>query len=393
VSADDRLVAFLWHQRGAPLDTRERVLASLPGGTDRVLLETCHRVELYAVMPQDLPATAFLATSTQLGASELASMRIAEHASAARHLFSVAAGLDSAVAGEAQILRQVRRAYGGAAAPHPMLARLFERALHVGRTVRHESGFTNDRSVGSLAVDEVVRALADPASGTVLVVGAGEMGKLAVRALRRRVRRVIVANRDVSRASAISDAEHIEAVSLRDVPSALAASDAVISAADTRGAVITSELLRARLGSGPLVVVDVAVPRSVTVEGRLLKGLVYRSVDDLPGAAASAPAATLQSAAARCGLEADRFFRESGVERVRAIVALRTRGDDIRRRKLARALRRLGHLTPRDRRIVEALSTTLTDALLHPPTVALRRGHTSPEIAHAFFDAPPGTRP
>jgi glutamyl-tRNA reductase len=296
------------------------------------------------------------------------------------------------VAGEPQILRQVRRAKADAAAPHPLLARLFERALYVGRAVRSGAGFTSDRSVGSLAVDEVVRALTDPASRTVLVVGAGEMGKLAVRALGRRVGRVIVANRDLRRAVAIAEADGAEAVGLSELPGALAAADAVISAADTRGALLTGELLRTRLRLRDLVVVDVAVPRSVAEEARGLAGLTYRSVDDLPGAAASAPPAALAAAADRCLREAERFFRESSADRVRAIVELRARGDGVRRQKLARALRQLGHLTPRDRRIVEALSTTLTDALLHPPIVALRQDHATPEAARALFDGVRGSR-
>jgi glutamyl-tRNA reductase len=389
----DRLVAFLWHQRSASLDTRERLQATLTQASDRVILDTCHRVELYAAVPREVDAASWLVSSAHLSELDSASLSIAEGAAAAAQLFRVAAGLDSAVAGEQQILRQVRRAYAGAPSPHPLLARLFERALHVGRAVRREHGFTSERSVGSLAVDEVLRELADPSRATVLVIGAGEMGRLAVRALGHRVGRVVVANRDLARAAAVADAEGAEALGLSDVPRALAAADAVISAADTRGKVLTHAVLGARLHSrGRLVLVDIAVPRSVGEDARKAEGLLYRTVDDLPGAAANESPESLAAGIARCVLEAERFFRESSSERVEAIVSLRVQAERVRREKLERALRRLGHLTARDRRIVEALSTRLTDALLHEPTVALREDRARPDDARALFAARPEDR-
>ncbi len=385
MTADVRLVAYLWHQRSAPLDTRERLLAVLTPGRDRVLLETCHRVELYAALPADASATTWTLGATSLIEADRASMTVAEDTAAAAHLFRVSAGLDSAVAGEPQILRQVRRAYAATPAPHPILARLFERALHVGRAVRRDGGFATERSVGSLAVDEVVRLVPDAARSTVLVIGAGEMGKLAVRALAHRVARVIVANRDTTRAAAVAEANGAEAVTLADLPRALESADAVISAADTRGALLTTEVLRARVASRPLVVVDVAVPRSVSADARGLRGLVYRSVDELPGALSTAPAASVAVALRRCAMEAERLFREAGADRIDTIVALRADAESVRKQKLERALRRLGHLSSRDRRIVEALSTTLTDALLYPPIVALREDRARPEALRAIF--------
>jgi glutamyl-tRNA reductase len=392
VPSDARLIAFLWHQRSAPLDTRERVLGALPRGTGGVLLETCHRVELYAAAPGDVAATEWIAERALLSEVDRACMTVAEGVAAATQLFLVASGLDSVIAGEPQILRQIRRAYGQTARPQPVLARLFERALHVGRTVRRDGGFATERSVGSLTVDELVRALPDAARATVLVVGAGEMGKLAVRALARRVGEVVVANRDTARGASLADAYGATSISLAELPRILSGVDAVISAADTRGAVLTAELLRARLESGPLLLLDVAVPRSVGHEARALDGLNYRSVDDLPGAAASVPAAKVAVGVARCVAEAERFVRESATDRVEVIIALRARAEDLRRQKLDRALRRLSHLAPRDRRIVEALSTTLVDALLYPPTVALREDRARPEAALALFETPRGGR-
>ena len=134
----------------------------------------------------------------------------------------------------------------------------------------------------------------------------------------------------------------------------------------------------ARLRRGPLAVVDIAVPRSVGPEARALLGAAYRSVDDLPGSRGKLPDHVLAIAYARCELEAQRFLASRSPERVAAIRALRQGAEAVRAAKLDRAMRRLGHLTDRDRRVVEALSANLTNALLHEPIVALReRGVTT----------------
>lgn len=381
-----RLVAFTWHQRTSTIDVRERLLSALAPGPDRVLLATCHRVELYAVLPAALRPRDFL-TAHGVAPSDLGAMASYEGRAALAHLFAVAAGLDSAVAGEPQILSQVRRAYLAQRGLPSLLVAALERAIHTGRVVRAAAGLSSARSVGSLAVDVVLSELPVPEQATVLVIGAGEMGKLAVRALTRRVARVVVANRDVDRATTLAEAHEAIAIPLTDVPSALADADAVVSAADTRGAVITAPLLSARLANGaPLVIVDVAVPRSLDAAARAVAGDRYRSVDDLPGASARVPAATLRAALERCAAEASRFWDERAPERREAIRAMRSSAERVRAAKLARTMARLGHLSPRDRRIVEAFSTTLTNALLHEPTVAVREHRADPSAARSLFE-------
>ena len=370
---EPELVAHVVHQRDAALDTRERLLGMLGNAPGRVVLATCHRVEVYetAEQPTSHP-----------------DMRTLVAREAAAHLFRVAAGLDSAIAGEPQILGQVRAAYEVAAGDlHPMLARLFERALHVGRELRRETRLGEvRRSVGSLAVDDALRTLDDPASATVLVIGAGEMGKLAVRALSHRVARVIVANRDRARAETAAATSSAVAVGLEDIPEALATADAVISAADTRGALLTRELLSARLRGRPLVIVDIAVPRSVAEDARDLAGLRYRSVDDLVDGDANVPATDIALAAERCSREAVAFMREWRERAAAEVIRdVRARAESLRQAQLERALRRLGHLGERDRRIVEALSTGVTNAILHAPTVALREEPSRSDSARELF--------
>ena len=373
MALEAQLVARVVHQRDAALDTRERLLGTLGSAPGRVVLSTCHRVEVYEAVDQ---------------VESSSDMRTLVGREAAAHLFRVAAGLDSAIAGEPQILRQVRAAYEAAAGDlDPMLTRLFERALHVGREIRRETRLGDvRRSVGSLAVDDALRTLDDPASATVLVIGAGEMGKLAVRALARRIAGVLVANRDRARAEIAAVTSGAVALGLEDVPEALARADAVISAADTRGTLLTRELLSARLRERPLVIVDIAVPRSVAEDARELAGLRYRSVDDLADESANVPASDIAIAAERCSREAVAFMREwrerGAVDVIRDV---RARAESLRQAQLERALRRLGHLAERDRRIVEALSAGVTNAILHAPTVALREEPSRSVSARELF--------
>jgi glutamyl-tRNA reductase len=173
------------------------------------------------------------------------------------------------------------------------------------------------------------------------------------------------------------------------VPVALAGADAVISAADTRGALLGADVIERRLRSGPLSVIDIAVPRSLDADARALLGASYRSVDDLPGARTRVPDATLAAAFERCELEAVRFCETRAPERAAAIRELRDRAERVRAAKLARAMKHLGHLSTRDRRIVTALTENLVGALLHSPTIALRERPDAAVAARALFDRSP----
>lgn len=367
------------HQRDARIDERERfaAIAAARVGPDLLLLSTCHRVECYVAIPADADEEAW--TRGRVAGDERESVpAIVETGEAAvRHLFRAAIGLDSVVRGEGQILGQLRASYDRARAAgglHPLLGDAAQRALHVAREVRSSTSLGRiRRSVGSLAVDTVVALLPNPSAATVLVVGAGEVGKLAARALALRVGAVQVANRDPERARQVAEGIGATVLGLDELDRALAAADAVISAADTRGTLLTVERLAPRAARGGLVLVDIAMPRSVAEDARSLPGIVYRSVDELDAGEDPARDEDLAQAERRCDEESRRFLR---ARRTRAaaptIEALRGHADSIRRAQLDRALAKLGHLDERDRRVVEALSSALTGALMHHPTVALR---------------------
>jgi glutamyl-tRNA reductase len=388
-----RLVLGRVHQREASLDARERLAAlGVSAGPDLLTLATCHRVEFYGAAPADADPQTWVAArlGVESDATDLGEMTYEADDAAALHLMRVACGLDSAVRGEGQIHTQLRRTYEQARSNgglHPLLSELCQAALHVARELRATTALGDvRRSVGSLAVDTAIALVTEPKSSTALVVGAGEVGKLASRALAARVGRVVVANRDRERACEVAQLCGAAAVGLDRIEPELERSDLVISAADTRGTVLTSERLARRLASRSLVLIDVAVPRSVREEDRMLPGLVYRSVDDLAEGTGGLPDNAVLEVERRCALEAERFARG---RRARAaagtIEALHEHAERVRRRQLQRALTKLGHLRDRDRRIVEALSSALAKALIHKPTVALRRAPESAKAARELF--------
>lgn len=391
-----RLALLRLHQRTASIDARERltaVAAAAPPRADVISLFTCHRVEVYAtVPPEDDPRGAIAA---RLGRADpvLDEASVLTDIDAAAHLFRVAVGLDSAIVGEGQIANQVRRAREGARARglDPILAALLQRALHLARMVRATTPLgAVRRSIGSLAVDEALGHVADPARATALVVGAGEIGKLAARALARRVGHLVLANRDATRAAELAASIGADAIGLGSLPEALVRADIVISAADTRGALLTRALLRPRAAVRRLVVVDIAVPRSVPDDARDLPGIVYRDVDGLVAGSPTVPNAVVADAEERCREEARAFVAWMDERAsVRTIHALRARAETIRERQLSRAMRHLGHLGERDRAVVASLAAGLTHALLHEPTVRLRGTPEAEPVARALFGIDP----
>lgn len=378
VAGTPRIAQLSLHQRDADLGTRERFLDELQGrsAADLFILATCHRIEItWVIDAHDDPRPAFT-ERLRVAIPDSATVRTGQDA--VLHLIRAACGLDSVVRGEAQVLGQLRRAYDARRAAgglDPALGLILRRTLETGRALRRSTALgTVRRTLGSLAVDAALAGLPDPRSATVLVIGAGEMGKLAIRALARRVGTVVVANRDADRGAELARRYGALAVPLESLDQPLASAAVVIAAADTRGAILTTDRLSARLAAGPLTVVDLAVPRSTAARARGLDGLRYIDVDgltDLAGAELGADA--LARIEARCAAAADALIGELEQRRASpAIQALRERTEAIRKRQLERALTRLANLSDRDRRVVEAFSEALAHELMHEPTVRLR---------------------
>ena len=379
----------------APLEVRERValapedaadLARELAGDDgeAVCLSTCNRTELYvAGAGVEERAAAVLAPAAE---GTLYRRRDDE---AARHLFRVAAGLDSRVRGETEILGQVRAAYA-LGTPGPLLDRLFREALRVGRKVRAQTPVADgEASAATAAAVLAERVLGDLTDRGVLLIGAGETGERAAARLAARGARVaFVANRGRERRELLAGRYEAEPVPLDSLTDALRAADVVVSSTSSRGLVLEQadvELALADRGRRPLLLIDLAVPRDLDPAIAQLPYAFLYDVDDLDETVGTG---TAEGAAARAEAivneEAERFRRwqaSRGV--VPAIAALRGRAEEIRAAEVARAARRLPEA---DRRAIEALTVQLVNKLLHEPTVRLKEAAAGAE-GSAYADA------
>ncbi|MGI8422133.1 MAG: glutamyl-tRNA reductase, partial [Gaiellaceae bacterium] len=257
------------HHR-TPVELREQVALTLEDaaalarrlgeGGEAVCISTCNRTELY-VVGDDAEARSIAALADE---THTHAYRLADEA-AALHLFRVAAGLDSLVPGEGEILGQVRAAYE-AGAPGPLLDRLLRQALHAGKKVRSQTAIAeNPASVASAAAALAQQVFGDLAGRRILVVGAGKVGEGAARNLLSRGAEIAwVANRTADRATELAHRFGGEARTLDQIESELAQADVVVSSTSAPGFVLRREqverALPARRGR-PLLFVDLAVPR------------------------------------------------------------------------------------------------------------------------------------
>lgn len=379
-----RLLLVGASHRSAPLELRERlhvapeecaaVAARLAGNGEAVLLSTCNRLEAYLAC-DDVDAartrvTTELASRSGLSPAELAgALRVAEDDRASRHLFRVAAGLESPVPGEPQILGQVREAYAAGTAG-PLLDRLFRDAVHAGRRVRAETAL-GDRpaSLATAAVELARRGLGSLAERRVLIVGAGRMSEAAAAGFAAAgAEQVLVANRTAERAASLAGRCGGRAVALHELAGVLPDVDVVVSSTRFPGFVLTASQVAGR--RRPLLLVDLAVPRDLDPSIGDLPRCRLHHLDDLAGAFAAPPRRELACAEAIVAAEEERFREwRRALDVVPAIVALRRRAESIRVAELARADRELDALPERQRRLVDAVTSQILNKLLHAPTV------------------------
>lgn len=384
----------------APVALRERVvygseqtpaaLATLRAALDEaVLLSTCNRTEVFACGADPAPAVRdYLRQAHALQTAELEKyFYVHLGAAAVRHLFTVAAGLDSMVVGESQILGQVKAALQAAqsvGAAGPLLMRLFESALRVGKLVRSTTGIGREHlSVGQAAADLARTFFAQRyiQPKDVLVVGAGETASLVARGLAvNGIGPMIVANRTFTRAQTLAAELRGRAIRFDAVPRTLAEVDVVICASAAPHAVLDREQVAHALpyrDGRPLFIIDIAVPRDVEPAVGRLPGVQLFNIDQLQGICDRA-LRNRQRAADRAleivAAETDAF--QQWIEAraaVPAIRALREQAEGIRRAEVEKTLRRMGELSPEQRRAVEALSRAIIGKLLHQPTIHLRQ--------------------
>ncbi len=370
---------------------------------EHVVLSTCNRFEIYAVTADAARAEMALADIVGalhgLSATDLkVSLVTRRDEAVVAHLMRVAAGLDSMILGEPQILGQVAgtlREASESGGAGPVLQRLFSRALRTGKRVRSETDISrHSLSVGHAAAILATREVGSPVDATALVVGAGKIAGLAARALRAQGAGTIeIASR--TRASAAALAAEVNGRVRRwdELPAAVAAADIVIAATAAPRPVIRAAPLRAWLQARrgpPVVLVDLALPRDVEPAVRDLPGVVCFDLDDLTSVVGTNLArrrAALPAAEVIFKQEMATFAEWLSVrEVVPALVGMRSSVRAIADAELHAALRRLEHLNPPDRAVVERLVDRIVGKVLHGPTINLRRQAVSgrgPEHARA----------
>jgi glutamyl-tRNA reductase len=374
----------------APVELRERValdpeqaraLAERLG--EAVCLSTCNRTELY-VVADDAEDAERLAVEVLAGLEpqvEHALYRLRDQA-AALHLFRVAAGLDSLVPGEGEILGQVRSAYE-AGTPGQLLDRVFRQALHAGRKVRVQTAIgESPASVSSAAAALAEQVFGDLAGRRILLIGAGKISEQAARnLLSRRARIAFVANRTLDRAHELAQRFDAEALPLEQIGGQLEQADVVVSSTSSSGFVLDAETVeRARHGR-QLLFIDLAVPRDLDPAIHELDGCYLFDIDDLE-AIVSETLAGRRSEAERAEAivagEAEKFHEwQASLEIVPAIRSLRALAEEIREAELRKAEGVLGRLDDSQRKAVESVTSQIVNKLLHLPTVRMKQAAVS----------------
>jgi len=380
----------------APTDVAKAVvgLAARDNLREVAVLSTCNRTEVYAVAERFHGAYAdirdFMCELGTLRPDELHPHLYSQHdEAAAQHLFEVAAGLDSAVLGESEILGQVRTAWQVAkdeGAVRSTLDLLFRHALSVGKRARSETSISRGTSsISHAAVEMVSDRLGSLEGRNVLVVGAGEMGVGVATALHKAgAGSITVCNRTPQRGSHLAGRVGGRAVGLDHVGEALAVADLVVACTASGQSVVTSEDVAAnKRADAPLLIVDIAVPRSVDRSVAALDGLTLLDLDDLRDWAdrgSALRAGEVDNVRAIVTAEVEQFSMEVTARQAAPLVAqLHERAEDVRTKEVARFAGRLAELADAERDTVEALTRAIVAKLLHGPSVRLRNDAGTPK--------------
>jgi glutamyl-tRNA reductase len=408
------VVGLSW--RTAPVAVREQLafrdeelpgalaeLCAAPGIAEAMLISTCNRVEIYGVTTASAPvgaeadataaARSFLSRSRGVAAEQVAE-HIYDHVEvdAVRHVFKVAAALDSLVVGEAQILGQLKAAYGVATTAGmsgAVLGRCLERAFGVAKRVRTETGISRGAAnVSSVAVELARRVFVDLSGKVIAVVGAGKMSALAVRHLREAgAGSILVTNRSPEKAEALAAEVDGEARPWEQLESILASADVVISSTGSREPVLTVPLFKKVAKARRhrhMVVIDIAVPRDADPAIGGMDGVYLFDIDDLRKVVDSNLQARNQEAEQALRIvehEVAAFDQWLHSQRVvPTIRSLRDHFTAVAEAEIQRTLKQLAskeHSAEQRDDAVRRLGQLIVNKLLHTPLTALKETEPS----------------
>lgn len=403
------IISLGLNHNSAPVHLRERLafneeqiqaaLARLSCGhitsslAELIIISTCNRIEIYAASSKLAFAEleAFLSEIHSVPAHELhPHLYRLKDMDAVRHLFNVAAGLDSLVIGEPQILGQVTKALElarGQNSAGAILNRLFRSAIHAGKRARTETAISrNPASVSSLAASVAEKNIGQIKTASVVVLGAGETAELTVEALRKRgVEKIRVINRTLERAREMARRWGAEASTFEFLQQALCDADILISSTGAPHTLVTAKMvadaMRTR-AERALVLIDIAVPRDIDPDAALLPRVKLIDIDGLN--------AQLEDSLTRRMdevphvkeilqdelLEFENFL--NSLEMLPIIADIRQQAESIRALELEKTLRRMPNLTDAERERIEALTQSLIKKLLDQPTRRLKNESACP---------------
>jgi glutamyl-tRNA reductase len=384
VEVRERLSGFLTEKGPAPASTQEAT-----GLLESLFLTTCNRVEfLFTSEEPDRTIRELMqywADGIQKSTSDvIPEIYVLRADKAIQHLFKVAAGLDSMVIGEPQILGQIKEAYRESVENKTtgvILNRLLHKTFSVAKRIRTETGIGGHAVSVSFAAVELAKKIFQDLSGKkVLLIGAGEMAELAAEHLQNnRVQKFIVANRTLERAMDLARRWQGQAISLDEIPSALFESDIVISSTGALEIIIEYAQVKRimkRRKQRPLFFIDIAVPRDIDPRINEMDNVYLYDIDDLQGVIHQNIAVRKQEA-----LKAERIVEEEGIkfgswlnglDVVPTIISLRRKMDAIRQGEWKKARPALVGLTPGQQKILEQMTGSIINKILHDPISFLK---------------------
>ncbi len=360
-----------------------------PNLVENIILSTCNRMEYYTLTAHPEQARQeiihLLSQTFQIAPSVFEPhLYHLQDEVAIGHLMRVAAGLDSMVLGEAQILGQLVTAHQTALAHSTagtILARLFEMSIHAGKRARTETAIgLNPASVSSIAIRLAQQHLGDISQQVVLILGAGEMGHQAVKVLvNQGVKNLLIASRTKENAERLATQWHGTALTYDQLASGLIQADLVICATAAPHIVLHQNQVAQAMSARPdrrMLVIDIALPRDVETSVGDLPNVTLHNIDHLQSHIADNLATRrkeIPKVETIINQEATAFgnwYHSLGV--VSTITSFRQQFEAMRQQELERTLNRLPDLNEREQKIVAELSQRLLNKFLHEPTVRLR---------------------
>jgi glutamyl-tRNA reductase len=361
----------------------------LPGIEEAMIISTCNRVELYASIQDARQASesvkSFLSEFHNINRSSLDnSLYVYDDIHAVRHVFRVAASLDSMVLGEPQILGQLKDAFELALAKKTtgiLLNKLMKKAISVAKRVRTETKIAeNAVSISFAAVELAKKIFTDLSSRVFMLLGAGEMAELAAKHLiGNGVKEVLVSNRTFDRACDLAKEFHGRPVKFEEFILEMVRTDIMICSTGAPHFILTKSQMQKVMKERKqrqVFIIDISVPRNIDPAINDLENVYLYNVDDLQGVVDTnmfERQKEAEKAERIIAEELETFLKwQASLDSVPTIIALRAKAEEIRKEELDKLFSKIQDLGEKEKEAIEYMATAIMNKLIHPPTAALK---------------------